>query len=425
MVLLQIYNRVQLPYARRQSRVLVPAIASSGKSKGFGSSTQEGGGKKQKKGKSRQGKISEKELQRRKQEQEKSELAKRGVSGVAAGYVGYGMNDLQITAPTDNERDGAVDEKDFEKRLASLKETGTLLAKEKRVEREQESSSDIYSNPPKIVDVLSSGSQNNQKNTQDKVNVGPSQFAIVGGSILLIAVFAITNGVGDIFVGQKRQTQQVVQELSQEERKTIQTNVDNLINNLKGDADDVVSLRSIAAAQIALGEYKKAESFLVKLSQVQQDDVETWSLLAQTRSALGDTKGKVAAYQNAVKADSQADIQLLQELTGALVSDGRAEEAVKLINDQISVGDPVYGSVELQLLLGKVYSSWAGHYGDALAVFDSLIKSSPEDFRGYLAKGVLLRNIQKKSDAERMFLQAKFFAPINKKSLVDQVVQQK
>ena len=38
------------------------------------------------------------------------------------------------------------------------------------------------------------------------------------------------------------------------------------------------------------------------------------------------------------------------------------------------------------MLLGKAYSTWEGHTGDAIAVYDNIIASFPNDFRGYLAK---------------------------------------
>jgi hypothetical protein len=42
--------------------------------------------------------------------------------------------------------------------------------------------------------------------------------------------------------------------------------------------------------------------------------------------------------------------------------------------------------MQVELLLGKAYSEWGGHSGDAVAVYDGLISSHPDDFRGYLAK---------------------------------------
>lgn len=42
-------------------------------------------------------------------------------------------------------------------------------------------------------------------------------------------------------------------------------------------------------------------------------------------------------------------------------------------------------NIQVDLLLGKAYSDW-GHISDAVAVYDQLISSHPNDFRGYLAK---------------------------------------
>ncbi|GLI64567.1 hypothetical protein VaNZ11_007888 [Volvox africanus] len=62
--------------------------------------------------------------------------------------------------------------------------------------------------------------------------------------------------------------------------------------------------------------------------------------------------------------------------------------------------------VGVDLLTAKVYSAWRGHDQDALATYDELIKAFPEDYRGYLAKGVFLKEKGRKADAARMFLQA-------------------
>lgn len=40
---------------------------------------------------------------------------------------------------------------------------------------------------------------------------------------------------------------------------------------------------------------------------------------------------------------------------------------------------------QVELLIGKAYSDW-GHISDAVSVYDRLISSHPNDFRGYLAK---------------------------------------
>ena len=70
----------------------------------------------------------------------------------------------------------------------------------------------------------------------------------------------------------------------------------------------------------------------------------------------------------------------------------------------------------------QVYSQWDRHDGDAMAVFDGILQKNPEDFRGYLAKGVLLRKEGRKGDAQRAFLQARYNAPPEALNLIERVI---
>ncbi|KAK0598420.1 hypothetical protein LWI29_034499 [Acer saccharum] len=74
-------------------------------------------------------------------------------------------------------------------------------------------------------------------------------------------------------------------------------------------------------------------------------------------------------------------------------------------------------SAMVGLLLGKAYSD-GGRVSDAVAVYDQLISSYPNDFHGYLAKGIIFKENGRVGDAERMFIQARFFAPENAKALL-------
>lgn len=69
--------------------------------------------------------------------------------------------------------------------------------------------------------------------------------------------------------------------------------------------------------------------------------------------------------------------------TGALANDKKFEEAVQQLQRyETKAGkSEALGSVELQLLIGKVYSQWDRHFASALAVYDGLIEKYPEDFR--------------------------------------------
>ena len=70
----------------------------------------------------------------------------------------------------------------------------------------------------------------------------------------------------------------------------------------------------------------------------------------------------------------------------------------------------------------QVYSEWDRHDAEAMAVYDGLIDKYPSDFRGYLAKGVLLRKEGRKGDMQRAFLQARYNAPPEATPILDRVI---
>ncbi len=96
----------------------------------------------------------------------------------------------------------------------------------------------------------------------------------------------------------------------------------------------------------------------------------------ETRTELGEHTKAVDAYRAALKAQGGRDFELLQSLTASLIQAGDPQVAVSEVQGLLSKGEEAsgYGQVELQLLLGRVYSLWKGHGGDALAIYDQLIK---------------------------------------------------
>ena len=75
-----------------------------------------------------------------------------------------------------------------------------------------------------------------------------------------------------------------------------------------------------------------------------------------------------------------------------------------------------------QAQYAQVYSQWDRHVADALAVYDSIVQKDPTEFRGFLAKGVLLRKEGRKGDAQRAFLQARYNAPPEALYLIEKVI---
>ncbi|CAI5506793.1 unnamed protein product [Closterium sp. Naga37s-1] len=138
-------------------------------------------------------------------------------------------------------------------------------------------------------------------------------------------------------------------------------------------------------------------------------------------------------------------LEVLQGLTGALLADNKPQQAVEIpasgggvciaVDELLAARQRVEAAagkeaeeegvadeVQVALLLGKAYAAW-GRPGDAAAVYDGLIASRPDDFRGYLAKGLFLKDNGNQAEADRMFLQARYLAPNQVKVLVDRLAK--
>lgn len=76
-------------------------------------------------------------------------------------------------------------------------------------------------------------------------------------------------------------------------------------------------------------------------------------------------------------------LHIARSHAGVLTNDKKYEEAIQQLQKYESLagkGDAL-SPVDLQLLIGKVYSQWDRHFASALAVYDGIIERSPEDFR--------------------------------------------
>lgn len=104
---------------------------------------------------------------------------------------------------------------------------------------------------------------------------------------------------------------------------------------------------------------------------------------ADARGRLSDYRRAIGAYDKSIEASGVASLPQLQGLATALVADKRPAEAIRRLQavESTAGADGAVGAVELQLLIGKVYSQWERHFSSALAVYDGLIEKSPDDFR--------------------------------------------
>ncbi|XP_072969892.1 uncharacterized protein [Typha angustifolia] len=264
---------------------------------------------------------------------------------------------------------------------------------------------------------------------------------------IAVLVFGLVFALGDFLpygsVGPTKDATVVERKLTDKEKETFQRALEDYEATLSKSPRDPTALEGAAVTLAELGEYEKASTFLEKLNKESPNNFEAYRLLGEVKYELKDYEGSASAYRNSLSLSDSVDLEVLRGLTNSLLAAKRPDEAIQVLlstreklNEQNQMPpDNLADSngndlkekqkidpIQVELLLGKAYSDW-GHISDAVAVYDKLINEHPNDFRGYLAKGIILKENGKVGDAERMFIQAKFFAPDAAKVLVDRYSQ--
>ncbi|KDP25040.1 hypothetical protein JCGZ_22575 [Jatropha curcas] len=266
----------------------------------------------------------------------------------------------------------------------------------------------------------------------DKKTIGLGTKIGVGVAVL---VFGLVFALGDFLPSGSdsppEEAATVDKKLSKEEKAILLTQLKQYETTLAVSPKDPVALEGAAVTLSELGKYTQAASLLQDLAKEKPNDPDVFRLLGEVKYELKDYEGSANAYRSSAMVSKEANFEVLRGLTNALLAAKKPDEAVQVlltsrerlnskkpsnmdVKGDIEVVDPV----QVDLLLGKAYSDW-GHVSDAVSVYDQLISSHPTDFRGYLAKGIILKENGNVGDAERMFIQARFFAPEKAKALVD------
>ncbi|KAF8407350.1 hypothetical protein HHK36_006478 [Tetracentron sinense] len=234
------------------------------------------------------------------------------------------------------------------------------------------------------------------------------------------------------------ETAMVKSKLTKEVEVTLQTRLQQYEATLNDSPKDPTALEGAAVTLAELGEYSRAASLLENLTKEKPSDLDAYRLLGEIKYELKDYEGSAAAYRSSASASTNINFEILRGLTNALLAAQKPDEAVQVLlasreqitgisnnrdiqadaSSNLETEMEKIDPIQVELLLGKAYSDW-GHVSDAVSVYDQLISTYPNDFRGYLAKGIILKQNGKNGDAERMFIQARFFAPEKAKTLVD------
>lgn len=247
--------------------------------------------------------------------------------------------------------------------------------------------------------------------------------------ILLLAVLAFV-GVSIVpLIGAFDQTQSSTQQSantrsgspSSDQKSKLEDAARGYEQVLQRESENQTALRGLLETRLQLlslgvGDIKSIIEPLEKLAKLNPEQTRYSVLLAQAKQQIGDKEGAAQAYRSVLQ-NKPGNLEALQGMVGLLLSQGRPEAAVGLLQDTLNSASQANkvqpGSVDtvaVQVLLGNVHASQK-RYAQALSVYDEAIKNNQQDFRPTLAKAMLLKEQGKTDEAKTLFTKAAALAP--------------
>ncbi|CAG9462137.1 unnamed protein product [Pedinophyceae sp. YPF-701] len=331
---------------------------------------------------------------------------------------GQGPQQMRVAAPPDSPPDDGVDlleDAEFQARLARTREQGAQRQRQMRAAAgplgPANGGAINYDAPPPITATLAS----NITNPED-APPGARNAAGVAVAAILAGILFLTSGVLDGLGGGGGAPTAVDQPgLTKEQRKVLTEQAKEFEAKLAEDASDADALEALAVTYAELGRFADAETKLVRLTAAKPGDADVLRLLGETRAQQGAYKTAAEAFLKSIEVSGAgATVEQLAEYTGALAAAGENKRAVSYLSKYDVPSETPPGGVsvsDVRLLLARAYSQWRGHANEALSIYDAMLAERPHDWRVYAAKGQLLKNEGREADAQRMFIQARYYAP--------------
>ncbi len=150
-------------------------------------------------------------------------------------------------------------------------------------------------------------------------------------------------------------------------------------------------------------------------------------LLGQAQEKSGNSTAAAGTYRTVL--DQQpTNTEALQRYVTLLLQQNQAAAAFDVLQKasaaakQTNQQQPNSADLPaIELLMGDVYLAQQ-KTGEAIALYDRLQKASPNDFRPVVAKGIVLKNQGKNTEALTLFKSAQALAPAQVKDKIQQLI---
>jgi tetratricopeptide (TPR) repeat protein len=209
--------------------------------------------------------------------------------------------------------------------------------------------------------------------------------------------------------------------LSAAQTSQIQAQAQGYLQVLQKEPENQVALKGLLNARLQLGDIKGSLMPLEKIAALNPQISDYTVLLAQTKQYLGDREGATASYRTVLAIQPQ-NINALQGLVSLLIDAKRPEAAIGAVQSALKTAAPNTDITPLKLLLAQVYLTQQRN-ADALAIYDSSIEASKEDFRPLLAKALVFKQMGNLTEAQSLLNTAVDLAPADYKDQIKQLAQ--
>ena len=317
-------------------------------------------------------------------------------------------------------------ESSFEAKLKRVQEEGKMKAKMTGGVQQTKDSTPSGITPISPLAPTFGGertvSNNNGEEDEDVfkspiVRIG-SLLAAIALAIVFIPTDLTFNAIG---------SKQVQEKYRKEALEDIEKQKEELNKVLESTPNDPELLKQQAKNFLALDDYPSALPLMEKLVSLEDTEAnsmaiaEVWNLDGQPARAL--TVLKEYADKHINDASGPPSASFLKALTDSLSKNNRQGVALAYVDAFVKKNPTDIDDVDAELLKARVYSGWKGKGKEAEKAFSDVVENHPEDFRGYLAKGVFMREIGRPDEASSMFKQAEALAPAgDTKAVVKDVI---
>jgi predicted Zn-dependent protease len=123
-----------------------------------------------------------------------------------------------------------------------------------------------------------------------------------------------------------KNTTVVKNQISEEEKATLQQRLKEFETTLNGTPQDQAALEGAAVTLTELGDYSRAAAFLEKLAKERPTDPDVFRLLGEVNYELNNYEGSIAAYKISEKVSKGIDLEVTRGLMNAYLAAKKPDE---------------------------------------------------------------------------------------------------